>query len=89
MEAMEATYTITQGVPSLEYGGVTYKIVKLADDRWWMAENLRYLPAGKTPSSDPADGNGVWYPGSSENRLPTLRPLKKWVTCTTMLRRSA
>ena len=27
MEAMEATYTITQGVPSLEYGGVTYKIV--------------------------------------------------------------
>ena len=63
MEAMEATYTITQGVPSLEYGGVTYKIVKLADDRWWMAENLRYLPAGKTPSSDPADGNGVWYPG--------------------------
>ena len=30
-----------------------------ADDRWWMAENLRYLPAGKIPSSDPADGNGL------------------------------
>ncbi len=48
--------------PSVEWGGVKYRIVTLKDGRTWMAENLRYVPAGKTPSSDPTDGNGVWYP---------------------------
>ncbi len=46
----------------LEYAGEKYKTVVLKDGRTWMAENLRYVPAGKTPSSDPADGSGVWYP---------------------------
>lgn len=48
--------------PTVSWGGVDYKIVTLKDGRTWMAENLRYVPAGKTPSSDPADGNGIWYP---------------------------
>lgn len=49
-------------VPGLEYGGVKYKIITLKDGRTWMAENLRYVPEGKTVSSTPGDGNGVWYP---------------------------
>ena len=48
--------------PTVEWGGVKYKIVTLKDGRTWMAENLRYVPEGKTISSDPKDGNGVWYP---------------------------
>lgn len=48
--------------PTVEWGGVKYKIVTLRDGRTWMAENLRYVPEGKTVSDDPTDGNGVWYP---------------------------
>lgn len=47
---------------TVSWGGVEYKTVKLKDGRTWMAENLRYVPEGKNPSSDPADGNGIWYP---------------------------
>lgn len=47
---------------TVEWGGVKYQTVKLKDGRTWMAENLRYVPAGKTVSSDPADGSGVWNP---------------------------
>lgn len=50
-------------VPSVEWGGVKYRIVTLKDGRTWMAENLRYIPAGKTVSSDfAADADGIWYP---------------------------
>lgn len=52
----------TSEAATVEWGGVKYKIVTLKDGRTWMAENLRYIPNGMTPSSDPADGNGVWYP---------------------------
>ena len=48
--------------PTVEWGGVKYEIVTLKDGRTWMAENLRYVPEGKTISSDPKDGSGVWYP---------------------------
>ncbi len=44
------------------YDGETYNIVTLSDGSVWMADNLRYVPAGYTPSSDPADFNGLWYP---------------------------
>ena len=42
--------------PTVEWGGVKYKIVTLKDGRTWMAENLRYQPAGTEI------GDGVWYP---------------------------
>lgn len=48
--------------PTITWGGVDYKIVELEDGHTWMAENLRYVPDGKTVSSDPADNNGIWYP---------------------------
>lgn len=47
---------------SVEWGGVKYKIVTLKTGQTWMAENLRYIPDGMTPSSDPSDGSGLWYP---------------------------
>lgn len=49
-------------IPTVAWGGVKYKIVTLKDGRTWMAENLRYVPEGKTPSSDPAANAGIWYP---------------------------
>lgn len=42
--------------------GNVYKVVKLADGNYWMAENLRYVPEGKTVSDDPAVESGIWYP---------------------------
>lgn len=58
---------------TVEWGGVKYKVVTLKDGRTWMAENLRYVPAGKTPSSDPADKNGVWYPCDLDKKVdPSL-----------------
>lgn len=50
----------------VEIGGVKYRTVVMKDGREWMAENLRYVPEGKTvtPLNDfTADNNtGVWYP---------------------------
>lgn len=46
----------------LYYGGVGYAVVKMKDGRWWMAENLRYVPDGKSVSDDASDGSGLWYP---------------------------
>lgn len=53
------------------YGGRSYKIVKLSNGQTWMAEPLAYLPAGKTPSSDPASGS-IWYPYKSDGKEITV-----------------
>lgn len=43
--------------------GNVYKVVKLADGNYWMAENLRYVPEGLTPSQDLNNVTaGVYYP---------------------------
>ncbi len=50
-------------ITGLNYDGEVYKIVKLADGKIWMAENLRYVPEGYTPSSDLNNVTaGVYYP---------------------------
>lgn len=55
--------TLTLPKPEVTYGDVTYKVVYLQDGNYWMAENLRYVPEGKTVSDDlTALDNGVWYP---------------------------
>lgn len=56
--------TIKQaGLTSVTWGGVEYPVKKLADGSIWFTQNLRYVPEGKTVSSDlSALDNGVWYP---------------------------
>ena len=50
------------------YDGVEYKTVTLADGNKWMAENLRFIPRGRTVSSDPAEDAGIWYPASNAEK---------------------
>ena len=50
------------------YDGVEYKTVTLADGNTWMAENLRFIPRGKTVSSDPAEDAGIWYPAANAEK---------------------
>ena len=50
-------------ITGLVYHDQGYGIVKLADGKIWMAENLRYVPEGFTPSADLTDVKaGVYYP---------------------------
>ncbi len=51
------------------YDGVEYKTVTLADGNTWMAENLRFIPRGKTVSSDPAEDAGIWYPAANAEKV--------------------
>ena len=51
-----------------EYDGVRYNTVTLADGNTWMAENLRFIPRGRTVSSDPAEDAGIWYPAANESK---------------------
>ena len=47
----------------ITYDNVTYNVVKMDDNKWWMAQNLAYLPQGKVPASDlTAVTAGVFYP---------------------------
>ena len=48
------------------YDGVRYNTVTLADGNTWMAQNLRFVPRGRTVSSDPAEDAGIWYPAANE-----------------------
>ena len=51
------------------YDGVEYKTVKLADGNTWMAENLRFIPRGRTVSSDPVEDTGIWYPAANADKV--------------------
>ena len=45
------------------YDNVQYSVVKLADGKWWMAQNLAFLPKGAVPSAElTAVTAGVFYP---------------------------
>lgn len=44
------------------YDGERYATVTLSNGTTWMADNLRYLPEGYTPSSDPTADSHIWYP---------------------------
>ncbi len=47
---------------TVKHGGVTYKTVTLLNGQTWMAEPLRYVPEGLTPSSDPTSGAHIYNP---------------------------
>lgn len=51
------------------YDGVEYKTVTLADGNTWMAENLRFIPRGRTVSSDPVEDAGIWYPAANADKV--------------------
>ena len=34
------------------YDGVKYNVAKMKDGKWWMAQNLAYLPEGYTPATE-------------------------------------
>lgn len=51
------------------YDGVEYKTVTLADGNTWMAENLRFIPRGRTVSSDPTEDAGIWYPAANVDKV--------------------
>ena len=51
------------------YDGVEYKTVTLADGNKWMAENLRFIPRGRTVSSNPAEDAGIWYPAANAEKV--------------------
>ena len=53
------------------YDNIRYNVVKLADGKWWMAQPLAFLPAGKQPSNQPNDGNGIWYTFTSDGTTVT------------------
>ena len=36
----------------ITYAGTKYNVVKMKDGKWWMAQNLAYLPEGCTPATD-------------------------------------
>ena len=60
---IQESFSVKQAGGLLSYGGETYHAVKMKDGKWWMAENLRYVPSGYTPSSDPGNVQaGVYYP---------------------------
>ena len=45
------------------YGGLQYSIVNMKDGKWWMAQNLAYLPEGYTPATSLTDVTaGVFAP---------------------------
>jgi uncharacterized protein (TIGR02145 family) len=42
--------------------------VTLADGNKWMADNLRFVPRGRTVSSNPVEDAGIWYPAANESK---------------------
>lgn len=51
------------------YDGVRYNTVTLADGNTWMADNLRFVPRGRTVSSDPVEDAGIWYPAANADKV--------------------
>jgi len=61
----------------LVYGGEIYHAALMKDGKWWMTENLRYIPSGMTPSDDATDiSNGVWYPLVIDELTPEKATVK-------------
>lgn len=58
---------------TVKIGDVTYKTITLENGLTWMAEPLRYVPAGKTVSDNPKEGQGIWYPYTVVDGVPTAQ----------------
>ena len=53
------------------YDGDKYTVKQLSNKLWIMTQSLRYVPEGMKISSDPTDGNGIWYPYTSDGTTAT------------------
>lgn len=62
-----------QGTGQVTYGGETYRTAVI-DGSEWMAENLRYMPAGATLE------NGVWYPANGASEVAEKGLLYNYAT---------
>jgi uncharacterized protein (TIGR02145 family) len=61
--AASGMFSFSQAGGIITYGGEVYHAAEMKDGNWWMIENLRYVPAGMTPSDNKnAVSNGIWYP---------------------------
>ena len=70
-------YKVEQAGGVLVYGGELYQTAKMKDGKWWMTENLRYIPSGMTPSDDVnAVTNGIWYPVVINELTPDVASVK-------------
>lgn len=63
------TKVVEVEVPFIEYAGEKYMTVTLKDGNVWFAENLRYVPEGKTVATLAADytgttNDGIYYPAT-------------------------
>lgn len=54
------------------YDNDRYSVKQLANGRWIMTQSMRFVPFGKTISDDASDGNGIWYPYSSDGTTVTV-----------------
>ena len=71
------TYEFDQAGGIIVYGGEIYHAAQMRDGKWWMNENLRYIPAGMTPSDDVnAVTNGIWYPVVINELTPDVASVK-------------
>ncbi len=61
-EVVNSIVNIEQPEPSVELGGVSYGVAYLKDGKFWMTENLRYVPEGITVSDNVENLTGVYYP---------------------------
>lgn len=57
----------------MEFGGIHYE-TRVINGKEWMAENLRYKPAGTVSYVD------FWYPQHREDKVPTLGLLYSYAT---------
>lgn len=65
-KTLDIPFSFEIPVPSLEFGGTTYGVTYMKDGKYWMTQNLRYIPEGMTvyePSKDNADAK-IWYPAT-------------------------
>ena len=70
-------YKVEQTGGLFVYEGETYHAVKMKDGKWWMTENLRYVPSGMTPSDNVnAPTNGIWYPVVINELTPDVASVK-------------
>lgn len=54
------------------YDGDRYTIKELTNGLWIMTQSMRFIPEGKHVSLDPTDGNGLWYPYTSNGTQVTV-----------------